>query len=270
MLGMDLKDKIVLVTGGGSGIGAGIAGVFVDAGARVLVCDIDSDAARQTAAHLGCGSRAISGDISDADSVDSIIEQAEAVGPLSVLVNCAGIAGEVVPLTRQTVENWQRVLDVNLRGTYLMCKAVAPHMKRRKSGSIINIASITALAGFPAANAYGASKAAVVMLTKTLATELCRYSIRVNAVAPGVIDAPMLSQMTGGEEGRASVVSRVPLGRLGTPRDVGNAVLFLASEASSYITGITVPVDGGWLAYGAAGAASRPEPLLPDMESLVE
>jgi 3-oxoacyl-[acyl-carrier protein] reductase len=257
MLGADLIGKSVLLTGGGSGIGAGIAKVFAAAGAHVVIADINAAAAEVLAMQLDAEAIGIACDVSDPRDVARAVEQAEAWHKIDVLVNCAGIAGEIEPLARQSIEGWQQVIDVNLKGTYLMCKAVAERMRGRRSGAIVNIASITGLTGFPGANAYGVSKAGVIMMTQTLATELARFSIRVNAVAPGMIDAPMLDHMTSGKGGAEAITSRVPMGRVGTPREIGNAVLFLASDAASYVTGTTLPVDGGWLAFGGAGAASR-------------
>ena len=256
----NFSGKTVLITGSGAGIGRGIAESFVAAGASVAINDINSDAVDEVVWALGAGCLAVAGDISQPASAAAIVGAVEAWRPLDILINCAGVAGEIAPLTRQSSDDWQRVIDVNLKGTYLMCQAGAQHMAPRNYGAIVNIASIVGMTGFPASNAYGVSKAAVVMLTKTLAAELARYSIRVNAVSPGVIEAPMLDQMTGGPAGNERVVSRVPLGRLGLVSEVSNAVLFLASEAASYITGATLPVDGGWLAFGGAGDASRASP----------
>nr|WP_321440611.1 SDR family oxidoreductase [uncultured Hyphomonas sp.] len=257
MLATDLKGKSVLITGAGRGIGAGIAELFVAAGAHVALNDIKVPPAGFPAVSEGGDTLWVAGDVSKLESVEDIVDQVEAWRKIDVLVNCAGVAGELTALHNQSVDDWQNVIDVNLKGTYLMSQAVARYMKQRQSGVILNIASLAGLTGFPASNSYGVSKAAVVMLTKTLATELARYQIRVNAIAPGVIEAPMLGHMTGGKEGLSAVVRRVPLGRLGLPQDIANAAMFLASNAASYITGVTLPVDGGWLAFGGAGDASR-------------
>lgn len=254
----NFSGKTVLITGSGAGIGRGIAEAFVAAGASVAINDINSAAVDEVVRTLGADCLAVAGDISQPASAAAIVEAVEIWRPLDVLVNCAGVAGEIAPLASQSSDDWQKVIDVNLKGTYLMCQAAAQRMIPRNQGAIVNIASIVGMAGFPASNSYGVSKAAVVMLTKTLAAELARYLIRVNAVAPGVIEAPMLEQMTAGSAGTEQVVSRVPLGRLGSVSEVSNAVRFLASEAASYITGATLPVDGGWLAFGGIGVASRP------------
>lgn len=250
-----LNAKTALITGGGRGIGAAIARVMAGLGAHVVVSDIDDTAARQIANEIGDKAIALAGDVSREDQVDALVKAAEHWRPLDILVNNAGVAGERSGLIRQDPDEWQRVMDINVRGAYLMSRAVARGMRERRAGSIVNVASIAGMTGFPASHAYGVSKAALVMLTKTLAMELARHAIRVNAVAPGVIDAPMLQEMvgTGGQAG--AVIARVPLGRLGTGEEIGNAVAFLSSDAASYITGTTLPVDGGWLAFGGVGDA---------------
>ena len=255
MLQASLVGKTALVTGGGSGIGAKIVEVLVDAGAYVAINDVTKDALAETLASVGPKGLAVPGDVSRTSDVDDIVAQVESWRGIDILVNNAGIAGEVAPVVRQDIDAWQRVIDVNQRGTYLMCRAVAPHMISRRAGAIVNIASIVGVRGFPASHAYGVSKAAVIMLTQTFATELARYSVRVNAVAPGVIDAPMLDHMTDGTGVRSKITARVPLGRLGAEKDVANAVIFLASENAAYVTGATLPVDGGWLAFGGWGEA---------------
>lgn len=256
---IDLSGKVALVTGGANGIGAGIAQMLAKAGARVAVNDIDADAAEQAALRLGDGAFAAPGDVSEEAAAAAIVARVvETAGTIDILVNNAGIAQPLVRLTDLTEEVWHRVMNVNTGGALLMSKAAANVMIPRRTGAIINIASIAGLVGFPGSHAYGVSKAAIVMLTKTLATELAGRGIRVNAVAPGVIDAPMLGVMAGDEEQRLATAARAPLGRLGLPEDIGAAVAFLASSAASYITGVTLPVDGGWTAFGALGPASRP------------
>ena len=255
---IDLTGKTALVTGAARGIGLGIASALASAGARIAVNDLDPDAAERVARQLGGGAFAIPGDVSDEAAADAIVASAQASAELDMLINNAGIAEPPKPIGRQRLGEWQHVMDVNLRGPYLMSRAASAGMKRAGGGAIVNIASITGLVGFPASHAYGVSKAAIVMLTKTLAGELARHSIRVNAVAPGVIDTPMLHEVATGSDRLSAFVSRTPLGRLGTAADVGNAVAFLCSSAAAYITGVTLPVDGGWLAFGGAGHASAP------------
>jgi 3-oxoacyl-[acyl-carrier protein] reductase len=250
----DLSGQTALITGAGSGIGLGIAHALAAAGARVAVNDIDPAAASRAAEQIGDLAFAVPGDVSDPTEAVSIIAAAETPAGLNILINNAGIPEKLASIGKQDLDDWQHVIDVNLRGTYLMSRAAAGPLRQRGGGVIVNIASIAGIAGFPASHAYGVSKAGIVMMTKTLACELARYAIRVNAVAPGVIDAPMLDHMMG-RETLSSVLSRIPLGRLGLAADVGGAVAFLCSQAAAYITGIVLPVDGGWLAFGGAGRA---------------
>ncbi len=253
---IDLSGKTALVTGGASGIGLAIASQLAAAGACVAINDIDPNAAEEAAARVGCGAFAAPGDVSDSAAVDSMIAAVRTRAPIDILVNNAGIAQPLVSIARLTPEDWQRVIDVNLRGAYLVSRAVYGDMKPRKAGVMVNIASITGLVGFPGSHAYGVSKAAIVMLTQTLACEFARHGIRVNAVAPGVVAAPMLDLMTQGGERLSEVVARVPLGRLCEPEEIGSSVAFLCSDLATYITGAVLPVDGGWLAFGGAGSAS--------------
>ena len=250
---LPLAGRIALVTGAARGIGFGIAEILVAAGARVAINDIDADNAVAAARRLGASAFAVPGDVSDARGAEEVIE---AVAGLDILINNAGIAETLSSIGKQDPAAWQRVMDVNLRGAYLMSRAAIDRLKASRCGVVVNIASIAGIAGFPASHAYGVSKAGLIMLTKTLACELARYSVRVNAVAPGVIDAPMLNAMSSKAHTPSDIVARVPLGRLGRPREIGEAVAFLCSDAAAYITGVVLPVDGGWLAFGAGGAAS--------------
>lgn len=253
---IDLSGKTALVTGGASGIGLAIASQLAAAGACVAINDIDANAAEGAAARVGRGSFAAPGDVSDSAAVDSMVAAVRTRGAIDILVNNAGVAQPLVSIARLTPEDWQRVIDVNLRGAYLVSRAVYGDMKPRKAGVIVNIASITGLVGFPGSHAYGVSKAAIVMLTQTLACEFARHAIRVNAVAPGLVAAPMLDRMSQDGERLPELVSRVPLGRLGEPEEIGGTVAFLCSDLAAYITGAVLPVDGGWLAFGGAASAS--------------
>lgn len=254
----DLNGKTALVTGAGGGIGFAIATTLSAMGARVAVNDINPAIADDAAHRIGGTAIAVPGDVSNAAAVDAIVAAAAGPSGLDILVNNAAIAEEIASIRNQHVDHWQRVMDVNLRGTYLMSQSAARGMISRRAGAIVNIASVAGVGAFPASHAYGVSKAAVVMFTKTLACELARFGVRVNAVAPGVIEAPMLDEMLSGTGDAAPVVARVPLGRLGVPGEVASAVAFLCSAAASYITGTILPVDGGWLAFGGAGDASQP------------
>tara|TARA_R110000787_G_scaffold25920_1_gene72650 strand:+ start:1421 stop:2206 length:786 start_codon:yes stop_codon:yes gene_type:complete len=254
---IDLKGKTALVTGAASGIGFAIASQLAAAGAQVVVNDLDPEAAVGAARRIGGDALSAACNVSDSATVDEMVAGLEERAPIDILVNNAGVAQPLVSIGKLPPEDWQRVIDVNLRGAYLVSRAVYNGMRTRKAGAIVNIASITGLVGFPASHAYGVSKAAIIMLTQTMAGEFARHGIRVNAVAPGVVSAPMLDKMSGDGEHLPAILARVPLGRLGAPEEIGNSVAFLCSDLAAYITGVVLPVDGGWLAFGGAGNASN-------------
>ncbi len=259
-LAIDLTERTVLVTGGAQGIGLAIATGAIRAGARVVVCDRDRTALETAREKLGAGTPTVECDVSDEASCDSVFDAAlRQHGRLDVLVNNASIFERVAATGSQRYESWRAVIDVNLQGTFLMSRGAARIMaKQSRGGSIVNIASITGLIGFRGSNAYGVSKAAVAMMTQTMATDLASRGIRVNAVAPGFVETAMLERLQRdvGIE-RSMFQRRVPLGRLGQPDEVADAVLFLASDLARYITGVVLPVDGGAAAFGGLGDASK-------------
>jgi glucose 1-dehydrogenase len=239
------------VTGAAAGNGRAIAVRFAEEGANVVVADVAEPAARETARQvedMGRRTLVISADVSRSADVQAMVQQAvDAFGHVDVLVNNAGVETHVSFLDLSE-EDWDRVLDINLKGPYLCAQAVARHMVEREiQGSIVNIASINSEVAFKGQAHYVASKGGLRMLTKAMAVELARHGIRVNAIGPGVIDTAMSAGSLAKPEVREWMMGNIPLKRVGQPRDVANAALFLASEEASYMTGTIVFVDGGWL-----------------------
>jgi NAD(P)-dependent dehydrogenase (short-subunit alcohol dehydrogenase family) len=246
---MNLRGKVALVTGAGRGIGLGIALALAAEGVRVTVCDINVpllDEALAQIEALGGQALAFQMDVTSKVQIQRVVAEVVARwGTVDILVNNAGIY-EVLPVEEISEAQWDRVLAVNLKGAFLCCQAVIPTMKERRSGRIVNIASSAGKTGGTLAGAhYSASKAGVICLTKQLARELGPFGITVNAVAPGRIDTPMIHSVSDAEN--EAFAQRTPLGRLGTPEDVAHAVVFLASDRASFITGEIVDVNGGLL-----------------------
>ncbi len=252
MIRYSFADKVVLVTGSSRGLGAAILEAFGHAGATCLVNWFADDAgqnradAEQTAArlrNLGATVHLLEADVSRYDSVEKLMKQvAEVAGGLDILVNNAGILRDRT-VKKMTPGDWQSVIQTNLDGVFFCSKLGAEIL--HEGGRIVNMASISGVAGFHGQANYAAAKAGVIALTKVMAKELARRKITVNAVAPGVIQTPMLTGLK--PEVLAEYEKQIPVGRVGRPADVANAVLFLASEESEYITGQTLPVTGGWL-----------------------
>jgi len=241
-----LRDRVAIVTGSGQGIGRGVAMCLAHVGAHVVIADQATQGIASVKAaveDLGVQALGIPTDVSRADDVERMIRQTvERFGKIDILVNNAGTL-VVKPMVEQTEEEWDRVLDVNLKGVFLCCRHVLPEMIARKHGAIVNIASIAAFHVTVPHVPYAASKAGVVALTRDLAYEVGRLGIRVNAIAPGPIETPMVGIIS--DEQRQAIAKNILLGRMGQPEDIGNAAVFLASDAASYITGATLPVSGG-------------------------
>jgi len=243
---LKLDKKVAIITGGGKGIGRAIALRFASEGARVVIADIDYDSAMKISKEIGGSSLALKVDVSSKKDVENMVRTVmERFGRIDILVNNAGIQTEK-PFVDLSVKEWKRVLDVNLTGTFLCSQAVAKEMiKKKNEGVIINISSIHGYIPRIKKVHYDASKAGLIMLTKETALELAKHKIRVNCIAPGIIDTPMNQELLSDVETRKKMKQRVPLKKIGEPEDVASLALFLASNESSYITGAVVPVDGG-------------------------
>lgn len=252
-IGFDFNGKVALVTGASSGIGRAIAIQFADRGAKVVVADWNEDLGLQTAQMIQkSGGEAFfqKCDVSNAGEVKKLIDNSVAkYGQLNMACNNAGIEGRQGFTADCTEENWDKVLNVNLKGVWLCMKYEIPEMLKHKGGAIVNISSIAGLVGFSGLPAYVASKHGIVGLTKTAALEYANQNIRINAICPGPIMTPMLERLMNKTPGmKEQLTSSVPERRIGSPEDIANSVLFLCSEPSAYITGHCLPVDGGWVA----------------------
>ncbi len=250
--------KTVLVTGGASGLGLATATKFAAGGARVVINDLRAEAAEQAAASLGAGHIGLGGDVaSEADVRRFVAAAQKTAGRIDILINNAGIPDSFVPTVEQSLEHWRRLIDIHLTGTYLVSKTVAPGMiAAGQGGAIVNLNSIAGVLGLPVRTAYSAAKAGIGMLTRVLGCEWGPHNIRVNAVAPGYMLTPLLRRLL--EEGKVDgkrIRRRTPMGRLGEAEHIADAITFLASDQAAFITGVTLPVDGGYMAYGAPSDA---------------
>jgi len=243
---VDLSQRVALVTGAGRGLGRTIAQSLAGAGARVACVDIDATLLNETVdtiQHAGGQAEALPCDVTDSARVNEVVDQVvKQMGRLDILVNNAGITRDGM-IMRMKDDQWDAVLGINLRGTFLFTRAAIRPMMKARSGRIINIASVSGLMGNPGQANYSASKAGVIGLTRTVARELASRNITVNAVAPGFIATEMTAKL--GDEILAQVQQQIPLGRLGDPQDVADAVLYLAGDAAGFITGHVLTVDGG-------------------------
>ena len=248
---LSLEGKVAIVTGGSRGIGRVIALGFAEAGANVVVCSrtlTDLEKVAEEIEALGRRSLAVETNIAVKSEVDNLVEKTlEKFGTIDILVNNAAM-NIMRPLTELREDGWDKVMNVGLKGYYLCSQAVAKVLIEKKSGNIINISSGAAVKAAPMLGAYSISKAGVVMLTQLLAADLARYNIRVNAIGPGMVKTGFSQPMWGNPDMLKVMESQIPLGRLAEPEEIMAVALFLASDASSYITGQTIYVDGGSMA----------------------
>lgn len=245
---MRLEGKTAVVTGGGSGFGAGIVKRFVEEGAHVVVMDRNAEAAGALAAELGARCRAFAGDVSRLADMEAVRDFAlETFGGLDILVNNAGVGHVPTPLDEIDDETFDRIAAVNMRSVYNGARAMVPHMKAQGAGAILNVASTGGVSPRPNLTWYNASKGWVITATRAMAVELAPFGIRVNAINPVAGDTPLLATFMGADtpETRAKFLSTIPIGRFSTPEDMGNAAVFLCSGEASMITGIAMEVDGG-------------------------
>ncbi|WP_377192161.1 SDR family oxidoreductase [Ruegeria meonggei] len=245
---MRLDGKTAIVTGGASGFGAGIARKFLTEGARVMIADINGDAARDMATTLGPQAIAHQVDVADAASVQAMAEAvSDQFGSLDILVNNAGVTHLPTPLEEVSEDDFDRVFSVNMKSVYLTARSFVPQMKGRGTGAILNVASTAGLSPRPNLNWYNASKGWMITATKTMAVELASSGVRVNAICPVAGETPLLKSFMGEDtpEVRAKFLSTIPLGRFSTPEDMANAACFLCSDEASMITGTALEVDGG-------------------------
>ena len=249
-----LEGKVILVTGGSSGIGRATSMILAREGATVVIADVqDAEGANTVAMVSAAGGKAAYRhvDVSDYAAVSALVAGiAESYGALDGAFNNAGIEGPTAKIIDLSVDDWQRVIRVNLTGVFICMKCeIAQMLRQNHGGAIVSTASAAGLIGIPGAAGYNAAKHGVVGLTKTVALEYASKNIRVNAVCPGFIDTPMLARVTDASvKIREQMIGSVPLRRVAQPQEIGDAVAWLLSDRSSYVTGVALPVDGGWVA----------------------
>lgn len=250
---------VAIITGGAQGIGLAIAKEFADAGYNVVIADLNQQEAERQARGLGknhpdCLHLGLALDVTSESSVKALVSQvAQQYGRIDALVNNAGIGDSTKRTIDQDLAYFETVLNVHLSGTFLMCREVGRVMLGQQTGAIVNISSIAALGGIRGRNAYGAAKAGIASMTRSLASEWAREGIRVNAVAPGYVRTELVERLIAeGAINDQAIERRTPMGRLGKPTEIAKPILFLCSNAASYITGSLLSIDGGWAAFGEA------------------
>ena len=245
---MNNIDKVVIITGAGSGIGKETAQRMIDNGAKVALWDYNQNTLEEIQAKLGSNAIAVNVDVSDEQSVKKAADKVrEKLGSASILVNCAGVAGINATIENTEPDEWRRVININLTGTFLCCREIISDMVKNKYGRIVNIASVAGKEGNPNAAHYSASKSGVITFTRSLGKELAETGILVNCITPAVIETEMLSQVS--DEHKAYMVSKIPMGRMGQPSEVASLICWLSSKECSYSTAAAFDLSGGRSTY---------------------
>ena len=245
---MRLLNKVAIVTGGGSGIGLAIAAAFVREGSKVVICGRDQKKLDTAAKELGASCLAVTADVGDTGGIKKLVDATlQKFQHIHILVNNAGV---LLPGTAESLseDDWDQTFNINVRGLWLLSRAVLPHMRAAGGGSIINIGSVLSLAGARNRVAYTASKSAVLGITRAMALDHATENIRVNCICPGMVETEMITQFIADENAKRQRMAMHPVGRFGQPEDIAGAAVLLASDESSWITGAAFPVDGGYTA----------------------
>jgi NAD(P)-dependent dehydrogenase (short-subunit alcohol dehydrogenase family) len=255
---LPLADRTSIVTGGGSGLGRALAGLLGRAGASVTVMDVDGANARRTLTELNIGGMAFEGDVTSAAEAQAAVDATlERFGRLDILVNNAGVnVRRDAPIHETSVEDWQRLMQVNATGPFIMARAALPQMVQQRAGVILTIASIAGLSAFRGRVPYSVSKAAAIALTRCIASEYAEFGIRANALCPGWLATPMTEERLQDPTIRDALQRQIPLGRIASVEDVADVAIFLVSDAARYVTGDIMVVDGGAAVLRHSPAAS--------------